>query len=44
MIYHVADAPPHGKEYTSLSDSHHEGCPCGIKLSEIGNEIKSKGI
>ena len=29
-IFHIADAPPHGSEYSHSRDGFPEGCPCGI--------------
>lgn len=32
-IFHIADAPPHGKEF--LNPEPQEGCLCGIKTDDV---------
>jgi len=45
MIFHITDAPPHGKEYTSdKGDSHPGGCPCKITLDQIADKLNDVGI
>lgn len=46
FLFHIADAPPHGKEYAvpNLWDEYPEGCPCGIKLGDIATVINEKKI
>ena len=28
-IFHIFDAPPHGKEFKGTGDRYPNGCPCG---------------
>jgi len=47
MIFHITDAPPHGKEYwpqSHFSDDYPDGCPCGIKLCQIAEKVNELGI
>jgi len=46
FIFHIADAPPHGKQYAvpHLEDDYPEGCPCGIKLEDIAKVMNEKKI
>lgn len=33
FVFHIADAPPHGTQYTKgFNDSFPGGCPCGITM------------
>jgi hypothetical protein len=35
-LFHIGDAPPHGRIYTGGSGDHWpEGCPCGIKIENL---------
>lgn len=34
-IFHLFDAPPHGREYRDGDDFFPDGCPCGLKLENI---------
>lgn len=44
-IFHIADAPPHGRIYTGGSgDNFPEGCPCGIKIENLANSLKDMKI
>ena len=44
-IFHIADAPPHGKRYTGGSgDGFPEGCPCGIEIEKLAADMKEKKI
>ena len=39
-MFHVCDAPPHGKEYGGQSENRswsNKGCPCGTKKEDIGD-------
>ena len=37
-LFHIADAPPHGREYTSgTGDGFPDGCPCGIKIETLAD-------
>lgn len=42
FIFHIADAPPHGKEYTGSvgGDGFPSGCPCLIKIEDLANAMK----
>jgi len=45
IVYHVADAPPHGKEYCpDYKDDHPDGCPKGYKIGNIAKKFKEKEI
>lgn len=41
-IFHVADAPPHGKEF--LTGEAHEGCLCGKTTAQVAHEINLRQI
>ena len=44
-IVHIADAPPHGSQYTGGSgDGWPAGCPCGLTIEKISEVINSKKI
>ena len=45
-IFHIADAPPHGKEYTGSTggDGFPGGCPCGISIDSLAGALKEKNI
>jgi len=44
-IFHIADAPPHGKRYTGgTGDGFPSGCPCGIEIEKLAASIKEKNI
>ena len=44
-IFHIADAPPHGREYTDGSgDGFPSGCPCGIKIETLAEQMKTMNI
>lgn len=44
-IVHIADAPPHGTQYTGGSGDHWPaGCPCGLTIEGISDIINSKKI
>jgi hypothetical protein len=44
FIFHIADAPPHGKLYTDSHDNFSGGCPCGLKIENIAKEIEKQNI
>jgi len=44
IIFHITDAPPHGKEYGSPGDSYPNGCPCGVTLEDIAINLSELGI
>jgi hypothetical protein len=35
LIFHILDAPPHGKEFEYKYDDYKEGCPCGLDYKLI---------
>jgi len=36
FIFHIGDAPPHGKEYLNNGrDGFPEGCPCKYKIADL---------
>jgi hypothetical protein len=37
-IFHIADAPPHGKEFKTGSG----GCPCELDINKISHIINMK--
>lgn len=41
-IFHVADAPPHGKEF--LTGEHKDGCLCGKTTDQVAHEINLRQI
>jgi len=41
-IFHVADAPPHGKEF--LNPEPRNGCICGLTTEEVVREINKMQI
>ncbi len=45
-IFHIADAPPHGREYTggSSDDGFPLGCPCGITIESLASKLKELKI
>jgi hypothetical protein len=44
-LFHIGDAPPHGRQYTGGSGDHWpEGCPCGIKIETLAAQMKAKAI
>ena len=44
FVIHIADAPPHGKQYVSSGDGFPGGCPCGYTIENIAATFKSKNI
>ena len=45
IVFHIADAPPHGKEYFSGSDSYPSGHPTNPKnISDVVREFKKRNI
>ena len=43
-LFHIADAPPHGKRYISSGDGFPEGCPCHLKIEDIADKMNNKNI
>ena len=43
-IFHVCDAPPHGKEYGGYSYTWGDGCPCGLTIEKVSHLINMKEI
>jgi hypothetical protein len=44
-IFHIADAPPHGREYTGgVGDGFPSGCPCGLRIETLASSLKTKNI
>lgn len=37
-IFHIADAPPHGKDYGSSSSE----CPCKLDINQVSHVINMK--
>ena len=44
VVVHVADAPPHGKEFFTGNDHFPEGCPNGITLGMVSEAFEEKDI
>lgn len=45
FIYHLLDAPPHGKDFNDANnDAFSGGCPCNIDYEEILREMRSLDI
>ena len=46
LLIHVADAPPHGKDFhaSSLDDHWPEGCPSGITMEQLAKAMNTNGI
>ena len=44
-IFHIADAPPHGREYTNgVSDAWPNGCVCGLDIESLAAALKGNKI
>ncbi len=44
-IIHIADSPPHGRQYGGRSDDHWpDGCPCGKTIENISRRLNEKNI
>ncbi len=44
-MFHIGDAPPHGRIYTGGSGDHWpEGCPCGITIESLAIQMKDLNI
>ena len=44
QVFHICDAPEHGKEFTSSYDRYPKGSPTGLKIPELMKEFKDKDI
>ena len=44
QVFHIFDAPCHGKQYHSSSDDYPYGCPMGLKLETLMQEFEEKSI
>jgi hypothetical protein len=44
FIYHILDAPPHGKEFSNMDDAFKNGCPCGKNWDEVLLKMREKEI
>lgn len=44
IVFHVADAPPHGKKYYDGHDEYPKGCPNGLTIQKIADKFKLKNI
>lgn len=47
FLFHISDAPPHGKEYGGSSSDptwQKNGCPCGTKRSNIAELLKKHKV
>ena len=43
-LIHIADAPPHGREYISNGDGFPKGCPCNLKIGDIADKMNDKNV
>jgi len=43
-VFHIADAPPHGRQYVSGGDTYPDGCPCGKTIETISTKLKAQNI
>lgn len=43
-LIHIADAPPHGKQYVSSGDTWPDGCPCGRDIKKIAEQMNLKSV
>ena len=44
-IFHICDSPAHGSEYGPRKHDHFpEGCPCGVTLGYVAEELRKKKI
>jgi len=39
FVFHVLDAPGHGKDWTTTDDGFPKGCPCKLDITEIGRKL-----
>jgi hypothetical protein len=39
-LFHIADAPPHGRIYSRGDDGFPDGCPCRITIEKISDGLK----
>ncbi|CAI2200173.1 9138_t:CDS:1, partial [Funneliformis geosporum] len=44
VIFHVGDAPPHGRRFTSISDDYPEGDPKNLTAEDVLGRMKSANI
>lgn len=43
-MFHIADAPPHGRLYVDSGDNSPDGCKCGITIETIAKLMEDKQI
>lgn len=44
LLFHILDAPPHGKTYYSGEDRWPRGCPCGKTANSVLTKMKEKKV
>ncbi|CAD8125404.1 unnamed protein product [Paramecium sonneborni] len=44
LLYLIADAPPHGKQYHNYTDSFPESCPCKLNQNDILQKLWKKKV
>jgi hypothetical protein len=44
FLFHILDAPPHGKIFGSEKDAFPDGCPCGLDLESLLIPFREKEI
>ena len=44
FIYHILDAPNHGKKYNNIEEDKYEECPNNINVDELLIEMRNKDI
>lgn len=43
-IFHIGDAPPHGKLYLSTNDGFPDGCPCKYTIEMVASKMEALKI
>lgn len=44
QVFHIFDAPCHGKEYHSMHDNYPGGCPKGLKIENLIKQFEKRNI
>lgn len=44
FLFHIADSPAHGKQYSSGGDNYPNGCPCGHNLENLTPRINTLNL
>lgn len=43
-VFHLFDAPPHGREYRDGDDFFPDGCPCGLKADLVIKRLNEQRV